>query len=134
MDGGSISEGEMEWASTKKQISGGPAKKDDSTYRDQCTESKAPTEGIPAFSPGGSRNSCPWIMGSPVVGNRTPFSFRWGSTSRRAPGLQGLLEGEEEGERIASSTRGGVLADDDASEGEGGNSDNSGSKFRNSVQ
>jgi len=35
---------------------------------------------------------------------------------------------------MASSISGGVLADDDASEGEGGKRERSGSKFRNSVQ
>ena len=40
----------------------------------------------------------------------------------------------EEGERVASSMSGGVLADDDTSEGEDGKRERSGSKFRNSVQ
>ena len=37
-------------------------------------------------------------------------------------------------ERIVSSMSGGVVANEDTSEGEEGNSENSGSKFRNSVQ
>ena len=37
-------------------------------------------------------------------------------------------------ERMASSAKGGVLADDDKSEGEGGKRERSGSRFRNSLQ
>lgn len=50
----------------------------------------------------------------------------------RRYGLEGSLSGE--GERMVSSTSGGVLANDDADEGEYGKSEKSGSKFRNSVQ
>ena len=52
----------------------------------------------------------------------------------RESGLEGSLPEREEGERMASSTSGGVLANDDASEGEYGKSERSGSRFRNSVQ
>ena len=54
--------------------------------------------------------------------------------SRRGPGLDGLLSEGEEGERMASSTSGGVLSNDDVSEGEGGKRERSDSKFRNWVQ
>ena len=37
--------------------------------QDQCGKSKAVVQGIPATSPGGSRKSCPCIMGPPTVGN-----------------------------------------------------------------
>ena len=53
--------------------------------------------------------------------------------SRNGSGLEGSLSEGEEGERMASSTSGGVLAKDDVGE-ENGKSDRSGSKFRNSVQ
>jgi len=54
--------------------------------------------------------------------------------SRRGPGLEGpQLEGEG-GERMASSTSGGVLANEDNSEGEDGKRERSGSKFKNWVQ
>ena len=51
--------------------------------------------------------------------------------SRRGPGLDGLLSEGEAGERMASSTSGGVLSNDDVSEGEDGKRERSGSKFRN---
>ena len=54
--------------------------------------------------------------------------------SRRGPGLDGLLSEGEEGERMASSMSGGVLSSDDASEGDDGKRETSGSKFRNWVQ
>ena len=52
--------------------------------------------------------------------------------SRKEPKLEGSPEGEG-GERMTSSTSGGVLANDDAGE-EYGESDRSGSKFKNSIQ
>jgi len=68
------------------------------------------------------------------MGSWTPFLFRGGSISRARPGLEGSLQKGEEGERVASSTSGGVSVDDDASEGEDGKRERSGSRFRNSVQ
>lgn len=52
----------------------------------------------------------------------------------KGSGLEGPLSGREEGERMASSTSGGVLADDGGSKGEGWERVRSGSKFRNSLQ
>ena len=62
------------------------------------------------------------------------FPPRWGKVLGRGSGLDGSLSVGEEGERMTSSTSGGVLVDDGASEGEGGKKERSFSKFRNSVQ
>ena len=95
--------------------------------------SKALVERIPEFSPGDSRKSGPWIMGSPVKGNWTFFSLGLSSIPRTRSGL-GATSQEGEGERMASSMSNGVLADDDVSDGGGKKREKSGSKFRNSVQ
>lgn len=63
-----------------------------------------------------------------------PFSLRQGRKSQKGSGLEGPLSRREGGERVASSTRGGVPANDDASDGEGWKRERSGSKFRNSLQ
>lgn len=56
----------------------------------------------------------------------------WGKVSRRGSGLEGPLSGGE-GERVASSTSGGVFSNKGTREGEG-KGGRSGSKFKNSVQ